>query len=88
MSHSGQLNDRTIEIDGDEDVIFEDDDEEDKGYLFAGQGYWQNISHAIGKKLLTSNRMKYKWCLIYIQMVNPTTMLMLLCVEMLPMCRM
>jgi len=38
MLHSCQLNDRTIEIDGDEDVIFEEDDEEDEGYLFAGQG--------------------------------------------------
>ena len=33
MLHSGQLNDRTIEIDGDEDVIFEEDDEEDEGYF-------------------------------------------------------
>ena len=38
MLHSCQLNDRTIEIDGDENVIFEEDDEEDEGYLFAGQG--------------------------------------------------
>jgi len=38
MLHSGQLNDRTIEIDGDEDVIFKEDDEEDEGYFFAGQG--------------------------------------------------
>ena len=37
MLHSCQLNDRTIEIDGDENVIFEED-EEDEGYLFAGQG--------------------------------------------------
>ena len=33
MLHSCQLNDRTIEIDGDENVIFEEDDEEDEGYL-------------------------------------------------------
>ena len=45
MLHSCQLNDCTIEIDGDENVIdgdenviFEEDDEEDEAYLFAGQG--------------------------------------------------
>ena len=38
MLHSCQLNDHTIEIDGDENVIFEEDDEEDEGYFFAGQG--------------------------------------------------
>jgi hypothetical protein len=25
-------------LDGDEDIIFEEDEEEDEGYLFAGQG--------------------------------------------------
>ena len=65
MLHSCQLNDRTIEIDGDENVIdgdenviFEEDDEEDEGYLFAGQGIGKNTILAIGKKLLNSTRME------------------------------
>jgi hypothetical protein len=40
-----------LKIDGDEDVIFEEDDEEDEGYLFTGQGIRQNLYYAIRKKL-------------------------------------
>ena len=58
MLHSGQLNDRTIEIDGDENVIFEEDDEEDEGYLFAGQGIGKTQFLQLEKKLLNSTRME------------------------------
>ena len=88
MLHSGQLNDRTIEIDGDEDVIFEEDDEEDEGYFFAGQGIGKIYVIWLENRVLTSTRMEYWRLLIYVQMVNPTMMAMLLHVEMMPMCRM
>jgi len=58
MLHSCQLNDRTIEIDGDENVIFEEDDEEDEGYLFAGQGIGKTQFLQLEKKLLNSTRME------------------------------
>jgi len=58
MLHSCQLNDRTIEIDGDENVIFEEDDEEDEGYLFAGQGIGKTQFFQLEKKLLNSTRME------------------------------
>ena len=58
MLHSCQLNDRTIEIDGDEDVIFKEDDEEDEGYFFAGQGIGKTQFLQLEKKLLNSTRME------------------------------
>ena len=58
MLHSCQLNDCTIEIDGDENVIFEEDDEEDEGYLFAGQGIGKAQFLQLEKKLLNSTRME------------------------------
>jgi len=58
MLHSCQLNDRTIEIDGDENVIFEEDDEEDEGYLFAGQGIGKTQFLRLEKKMLNSTRME------------------------------
>ena len=58
MLHFCQLNDRTIEIDGDENVIFEEDDEEDEGYLFAGQGIGKTQFLQLEKKLLNSTRME------------------------------
>ena len=58
MLHSCQFNDRTIEIDGDENVIFEEDDEEDEGYLFAGQGIGKTQFLQLEKKLLNSTRME------------------------------
>ena len=58
MLRSCQLNDRTIEIDGDENVIFEEDDEEDEGYLFAGQGIGKTQFLQLEKKLLNSTRME------------------------------
>ena len=58
MLHSCQLNDRTIEIDGDENVIFEEEDEEDEGYLFAGQGIGKAQFLQLEKKLLNSTRME------------------------------
>jgi len=57
MLHSCQLNDRTIEIDGDENVIFEEDDEEDEGYLFAGQGIGKTQFLRL-EKMLNSTRME------------------------------
>jgi hypothetical protein len=38
IAQVGKFIDCTIEIDGDEDVILEEDDEEDESYLFAGLG--------------------------------------------------
>jgi len=58
MLRSCQLNDRTIEIDGDENVIFEEDDEEDEGYLFAGQGIGKTQFLRLEKKMLNSTRME------------------------------
>ena len=58
MLHSCQLNDRTIEIDGDENVIFEEDDEEHEGYFFAGQGIGKTQFLQLEKKLLNSTRME------------------------------
>ena len=65
MLHSCQLNDCTIEIDGDENVIdgdenviFEEDDEEDEGYLFAGQGIGKTQFLRLEKKMLNSTRME------------------------------
>jgi len=58
MLHSCQLNDHTIEIDGDENVIFEEEDEEDEGYLFAGQGIGKTQFLRLEKKMLNSTRME------------------------------
>ena len=58
MLHSCQLNDCTIEIDGDENVIFEEEDEEDEGYLFAGQGIGKTQFLRLEKKMLNSTRME------------------------------
>jgi hypothetical protein len=50
ISQVGKFIDRTIEIDGDEDIIFEEDDEEDEGYLFARHGIGKTYVMRLGKK--------------------------------------